>query len=97
MMRYSEEFKRDSVALVRQSGSQRQVCRDLGVSKSALSKWVSDADRAGQGLPLPRDMTAAEDTQIRELIKRNRLLEQENEVLRRAAAYLSQIHIAPPK
>jgi transposase len=97
MMRYSEEFKRDAVALVRQSGSQRQVCRDLGVSKSALSKWVSDADRADQGLPSPRDVTPVEDAQIRELIKRNRLLEQENEVLRRAAAYLSQIHIAPPK
>ena len=38
-----------------------------------------------------------EDAQIRELIRRNRLLEQENEVLRRAAAYLSQIHITPPK
>ncbi|MEV8268696.1 IS3 family transposase [Microbacterium sp. NPDC076911] len=97
MMRYSEEFKRDAVALVRQSGSQRQVCRDLGVSKSALSKWVSDADRTDQGLPLPRDVSTAEDAQIRELIKRNRLLEQENEVLRRAAAYLSQIHNRAPK
>ena len=48
MMRYSEEFKRDEVALVLQSGSQRLVCRDLSVSKSALSKWVSDADRADQ-------------------------------------------------
>lgn len=97
MKRYSEEFKRDAVALVRQAGSQRQVCRDFRVSKSALSKWVSDAERAAQSLPLPRDVTPAEDAQIRELIKRNRLLEQENEVLRRAAAYLSQIHIASPK
>ena len=97
MKRYSEEFRRDAVALVRQGASQRQVCRDLGVSKSALSKWVADADRASQGLPLSRDVTPAEDAQIRELIKRNRLLEQENEVLRWAAAYLSQIHIAPPK
>jgi transposase len=96
-MRYSEEFKRDAVALARQSGSQRQICRDLGVSKFALSKWVADAERALQGLPATRDVTPTEDAQIRELIKRNRLLEQENEVLRRAAAYLSQIHITPPK
>lgn len=96
-MRYSEEFKRDAVALVRQAGSQRQVCRDLGVSKSALSKWVADAERAEQGLPVARDITPTEDARIRELIKRNRLLEQENEVLRRAAVYLSQIHILPPK
>ena len=43
MARYSEEFKRDAVALVRQGATQREVGRDLGVSKSALSKWVADA------------------------------------------------------
>jgi transposase len=35
-------------------------------------------------------MTEAERTEMRELKKRNRLLEQENYILRRAAAYLSQ-------
>ena len=95
--KYSDEFKQDAVALVRQGATQREVGRDLGVSKSALSKWVADADRRDAGLPAARDVTAAEDAQIRELIRRNRLLEQENEVLRRAAAYLSQIHITPPK
>ena len=97
MAKYSEEFKQDAVALVRQGATQREVGRDLGVSKSALSKWVADADRRDAGLPVSKDVTAAEDAQIRELIRRNRLLEQENEVLRRAAAYLSQIHITPPK
>ncbi|NLC98530.1 MAG: transposase, partial [Actinomycetales bacterium] len=51
MAKYSEEFKRDAVALVRQGNSQRQIDKDLGVSKSALSKWVTDADRADMGLP----------------------------------------------
>lgn len=97
MTKYSEEFKRDAVALVRQGATQSQICRDLGVSKSALSKWVTDADRADRGLPAAGEVSREEDAQIRELIKRNRLLEQENEVLRRAAAYLSQIHITPPK
>lgn len=96
-MRYSEEFRNDAVALVRAGASQREVCRDLGVSKSALSKWVTDADRRDVGLPVAKDVTPAEDAQIRELMRRNRLLEQENEVLRRAAAYLSQVHITPPK
>ena len=97
MAKYSDEFKQDAVALVRQGATQREVGRDLGVSKSALSKWVAAADRRDAGLPATKDVTAAEDAQIRELIRRNRLLEQENEVLRRAAAYLSQIHITPPK
>ena len=35
----------------------------------------------------------SEAAEIRELKKRNRLLEQENEVLRRAAAYLSQANL----
>ncbi|TDP92302.1 transposase [Leucobacter luti] len=97
MAKYSEEFRNDAVALVRQGATQSQICKDLGISKSALSKWVTDADRTERGLPLAAEVSREEDAQIRELIKRNRLLEQENEVLRRAAAYLSQIHITPPK
>lgn len=46
---------------------------------------------------MAKDLPAAEDAKVRELMRRNKLLEQENEVLRRAAAYLSQIHITPPK
>ena len=38
-------------------------------------------------------MTDAERAELRELKKRNRLLEQENEALRRAAAYLSQANL----
>lgn len=38
-------------------------------------------------------MTKAESEELRELKRRNRLLEQENEVLRRAAAYLSQANL----
>ena len=74
-----------------------EVCRDLGISKSTLSKWCQDADREDQGLPAAGAVSPAEDSRIRELMRRNRLLKQENEVLRRAAAYLSQIHITPPK
>ena len=37
--------------------------------------------------------TAAENADLREARKRIRLLEQENEVLRRAAAYLSQANL----
>ena len=76
MGKYTEEFKRDAVALVRQGATQREVGRDLGISKSALSKWVADADRREAGLPATKDVTPAEDAQIRELIRRNRLLEQ---------------------
>jgi transposase len=46
---------------------------------------VENGKRPGQ--------TDADRAEVRELKKRNRLLEQENEVLRRAAAYLSQANL----
>ena len=62
----------------------------FGVSESCLHRWLALDDieqgkRAG--------VTSSESAELRELRKRNRLLEQENEVLRRAAAYLSQANL----
>jgi len=55
-----------------------------------LTKWLQKAD-VEDGVKPGR--TEAESDEIRELKRRNRLLEQENEVLRRAAAYLSQANL----
>ena len=46
---------------------------------------VEDGNRPGK--------TREDSNELRELRRRNRLLEQENEVLRRAAAYLSQANL----
>lgn len=97
MAKYSIEFRNDAVERVRQGMSQRKVCHDLGVSKSAISKWFVEAERRDQGLPPTRDVSPQKDAQIRDLMRRTQLLEQENEVLRRATAYLSQIYVASPK
>jgi transposase len=82
------EFRRDVVAVARRKEAPlSQVARDFGISESCLSRWVRRAeveDGMREGL------TLAEEAEIRQLKKRNRLLEQENEVLRRAAVYLGQ-------
>lgn len=39
---YSDDFKRDDVALVESGIAQNQVVRDLGISKTALQEWVRD-------------------------------------------------------
>ena len=50
-VKYSDEFKRDAVALVLTQGmSQKQVCADMGISKSALQAWVRSAELAGRGI-----------------------------------------------
>ena len=49
--RYSEEFKRDAVALVRSSGrTVNEVARDLGVSSEGLRNWYKQ-DQAERGSP----------------------------------------------
>lgn len=48
---YADDFKRDVVALARQGGvTQRQIAKDFGISKSALSAWFHKAELAERGL-----------------------------------------------
>lgn len=90
---YPSEFREDviRVARNREPGvTVEQIAHDFGVHPMTLSKWLRRADiddgtRPGQ--------SRAESAELRELRKRNRLLEQENEMLRRAAAYLSQANL----
>jgi transposase len=59
-----------------------QIAKDFGVSESCLHRWMNLADIEDGVRP---EVTAAESAEVRELKKRNRILEQENEILRRAA------------
>lgn len=54
-VKYSSEFKRDAVAVVLTRGmSQKQVCVDLGISKSALQVWVRQSQLQDRGVqPAP--------------------------------------------
>ena len=90
---YPEEFRDDvvRVARAREDGvTLKQVAKDFGISESCLTNWMSQADRDDGIRSGPGREELAE---LRELKRRNRLLEQENEVLRRAAAYLSQANL----
>lgn len=88
---YPKEFRDDVVRVARQGGVPlTQIAADFGVSEATVHNWLKRADvedgvRCG--------VTATESVELRELRRRNRLLEQENEVLRRAAAYLSQANL----
>jgi transposase len=77
--RYPREFRDDVVRAARQrQGPLTQVARDFGISDATLSEWMKRADvedgvRPGQ--------TEAEAAELRELKRRNRVLEQEVEIL----------------
>ena len=85
---YSDQFKAEAAAMVIELGKpQVEVCRELGVSKSALSNWVAQArgsvpaKAGGPGEP-GRDVREME----RELAK----LRQENSFLKKAAAFFAR-------
>jgi transposase len=60
----------------------------IRVSESCLARWLKIADREdGRPGPVPVGSSAEE---LRELKRRNKLLEQENEILRRATAYFAR-------
>lgn len=67
-----------------------QIAADFGVHEGTVTKWIRQAEIDAGNQP---GTTTDESAELRELRRRTRLLEQENEVLRRAAAYLSQANL----
>ncbi|WP_208002085.1 transposase [Aeromicrobium camelliae] len=90
---YPREFREDVVRVARNRDKDvtlAQIASDFGIHEMTLSKWLRRADVEDGVKPGVRSDEAREN---RELKRRVRLLEQENEVLRRAAAYLSQAQL----
>ncbi len=90
---HPQEFRDDvvNVARDREPGQTiKQIAADFGIAESCLRNWMRQADVEDGSKP---GRTAADNAELREAKKRIRLLEQENEVLRRAAAYLSQANL----
>ena len=78
------EFRRDVVAIARKGEAPlRQIAKDFGICEGCLHRWLKLADVEDGNRP---DAAGSDSAELRELRKRNKLLEQENEILRRAAA-----------
>ena len=90
---YPTEFRDDVVRVARNREpgvTIEQIAKDFGVHPMTLQKWLRRADIDDGAKP---GQSRTESVELREARKRIRLLEQENEVLRRAAAYLSQANL----
>ena len=86
------------VAVARQGDKSRaQVARSFGISESCLARWLRIADRDdGEDRAAPAEASSSSlEVENRELRKRTKQLEQENEILRRAAAFFARE--LPPK
>lgn len=89
---YPYEFRRDVADYARRSGvSKEEVAETFGVSVTSVKRWVKQAE-TDAGV---RDgLTSDEQAELVEVKRRNRQLEQEVEILRRATAYFAK-DVAP--
>lgn len=84
---YPKEFREDVVRVARTSGEPiRQVAQDFGIAESCLRRWIRKAEVGDD----PNGRVVSESAELRVLKRRNRVLEQENEILRRAAAFFAR-------
>jgi transposase len=79
--KYDEDFKKSIVSLYQNGKSQSELSREYGVSMSAISKWV----KAYAEVKID-DNTIMTANQVKELQKRNAMLEEENLILKKAIA-----------
>ena len=83
---YPPEFRREAVSLMR-SGARtpKQLADELGCSEQTLRNWRRQ-DEADRG---ERDdvLTSEERARLLELERENKVLRQEREILKRAAAF----------
>ena len=84
---YPVEFRRETVELVRQGRSIADVAKSLGVSQQTLRNWCKQTDvDAGR-----REGLSGEDKEeLKQLRRRVRVLEQEREILKKAAAFFAR-------
>ena len=81
---YPPEFRRDAVELYRRSGQPlAEVATDLGIATESLRTWVR---QAGIDAGIREGLSSEEREELRRLRCENRILREEREVLRKAAA-----------
>ena len=87
------EFRRRAVELARR-GEQpvAQIAKDLGISESCLRRWmaIDDVDSGRR-----EGISSDERRELVELRRRTRVLEMENEILKRASAYFARENVLP--
>jgi transposase len=86
-VRYTPEFKRQMVDLVRAGRTPAALAKEFGPTPWSISLWVRQDERdAGKG---DGGLTSTEREELSRLRRENRKLKEEREILSKAAAWFA--------
>ncbi len=87
---FTKAYKAEVVALIRKSGkSVGAVSRELGLTETAVRRWIEQAEIDSGGGPAGA-LTTAEREELAQLRKRVKTLEMEREILKKATAFFAK-------
>lgn len=88
--KYTEEFKRDAVRLMRSRGERTvsQIADDLGVTANQLHRWAAQYEH--QAVAKRNDKGETLEDEVRRLRKENERLRMEKSILKKAAAFFAK-------
>jgi transposase len=87
---FTKEYKAEVVRLIRKSGKTvGAVSRELGLTETAVRRWVEQAEIDSGGGPAGA-LTTAEREELAQLRKRVKTLEMEREILKKATAFFAK-------
>ena len=87
---FTKEYKAEVVRLIRKSGKTvGAVSRELGLTETAVRRWVEQAEIDSGGGPAGA-LTTAEREELAQLRKRVNALEMEREILKKATAFFAK-------
>lgn len=86
--RYSPEFKRQMVELVRAGRTPNELAREFEPSAESIRNWVREAER-GEGAHSD-GLSSKEVEELKRLRRENKILRQEKEILKKAAAWFAR-------
>lgn len=90
LKQYPREFEREALELARTSGkTQRQIEQDLGLYQGQLSVWKGRlAEDGAEAFPGTGNLKDSE-AEVRRLLRKVEILEQERDILKKAIAIFS--------
>lgn len=84
---YTEDFKRDAVALVTEQGYKpTEAARSLGIGANLIRRWKREFEEEASGVRLNAD----EREELKRLRKEVRMLRMEKEILKKASQYFAK-------